>query len=134
MFVLRSFVLTVFCFSSLVFGQMCREYSETCNDDDSCCGGCCLGGVCMATYQDCRVKQDLCLDAYCPPDEECYVYIPEGCLGCGPIRACRSAFTSGETHFPTTEHHLHDMWHSSSGHLIDEKIVTFVSLMFLYRF
>ncbi|CAH1996544.1 unnamed protein product [Acanthoscelides obtectus] len=133
MIVLQCATLTLLCFSSSVCGQMCREYGETCSDDDSCCGGCCLGGICMATYQDCRIKEDLCLEKYCPPSQECYVFIPEGCLGCGPVAMCRSVFTSGEFHLPSTENFDHSMWHSSSGRPVHEKIVIFITLFVLCR-
>ncbi|KAJ8938243.1 hypothetical protein NQ318_001776 [Aromia moschata] len=42
-------------------------------------------------YRDCRDIDDPCLEKYCPADEECYVYQPENCGGCGPIVDCRSA-------------------------------------------
>lgn len=50
----------------------------------------------ILVYADCRKVDDPCLDNYCPPDEECYIYHPDVCEGCGPVRDCRSIPTPPE--------------------------------------
>lgn len=44
----------------------------------------------VLVFKDCRDIDDPCLNAYCPPDEECYIYQPQDCDGCGPTKQCRS--------------------------------------------
>ncbi|CAG9862963.1 unnamed protein product [Phyllotreta striolata] len=83
------FVFTLFGVFLSVSTQNCKEYGEWCSDHKSCCGGCCLTGICKDTYADCRIHTDPCLFHSCPPDQECYIYEPKDCLGCGPTTQCR---------------------------------------------
>ncbi|CAG9835047.1 unnamed protein product [Diabrotica balteata] len=81
-------VLIFFTYIPLIVSQSCREYGMTCSDDNSCCGGCCISGICKDTYSDCRVLSNQCIDFYCPPNEECYIYQPEDCKGCASFPIC----------------------------------------------
>lgn len=42
-------------------------------------------------YEDCRLlNNDPCLDVYCSSNEECYIFQPEDCGGCGPTPICHT--------------------------------------------
>ncbi|KAG5869785.1 hypothetical protein JTB14_022630 [Gonioctena quinquepunctata] len=68
---------------STIVSQSCREYSQSCIDDQACCGGCCIQGICEDIYVDCRLGGHPCSRVLCPPEEECYIYKPKDCQGCG---------------------------------------------------
>lgn len=44
----------------------------------------------LTAYDDCILVEYPCIDEYCPPGFECYMYKPPAdCVGCGLQRACR---------------------------------------------
>ncbi|XP_066249144.1 uncharacterized protein [Euwallacea similis] len=81
---------TFYFLSVIVFvnAQDCRTYGQSCSDDYSCCGGCCLNGICKDTYLDCRTisAQDPCIDRYCSEDQVCVTSYP--CTGCPLLTQC----------------------------------------------
>ncbi|CAH1163766.1 unnamed protein product [Phaedon cochleariae] len=122
--------LLLFILGDPTASQSCREYSQSCNDDKACCGGCCMDGICKDTYADCRLNSDPCLEALCPPDQECYVYYPTHCPGCGPTKECRDAPRPPE--IPTSTEAAKIANKSSNFTL--SKSVFFISFLILYTF
>ncbi|XP_075215217.1 uncharacterized protein LOC142321105 [Lycorma delicatula] len=69
--------------------QDCRMFGATCSDHGMCCGGCCIEGYCVFTTRSCTLVIHLCMERYCPPGFECYLYKPPDCLGCEVVTNCR---------------------------------------------
>ncbi|XP_063243161.1 uncharacterized protein LOC134542664 isoform X2 [Bacillus rossius redtenbacheri] len=77
-----------------VVAQDCTTPGLQCVDDTACCGGCCQGGMCTSTYQNCEYQEDLCLDHACPPGFQCRTYRAADCEGCA-LQATCSPFQDG---------------------------------------
>lgn len=59
-------------------------------------------GFSLTAYDDCILVEYPCIDEYCPPGFECYMYKPSAsCVGCGLQRACRP-FTTQTPAIPRT--------------------------------
>ncbi|XP_018320852.1 uncharacterized protein LOC108733982 [Agrilus planipennis] len=85
------FLLLIFTASSgFVLAQDCGTLGENCVDDKQCCGGCCIENFCTQTYDNCQLVTYPCMEEYCPPGFECYMFQPSRfCQGCGLQKACK---------------------------------------------
>lgn len=121
----------------LTFCQDCTPYGQNCYDDQSCCGGCCLGGKCLDVYLDCKKPgKDPCINRYCPEGQICVTSYR--CVGCPVFAECTTKAVPDELKHNRTLTHHHRLDHTNSASIQSKThtglvvlIWGFISLIFL---